>query len=108
MVLVAIVPGPAHAKKVDGYLKPFLEEIKRYGPDQKGFICTDHSKTNDDQLYQWFFQILILNVLGDYPGIAQLKFAADHKSLAGCIKCKTTLSTIIHRNHRGHFVSHGT
>ena len=108
MVLVAIVPGPGHVKKINAFLKPFLEELSKYGPESKGFSCTDSSKPKYDPQRLFQFKLMILNVLGDYPGIAQLKFAADHKSLCGCIKCKANLfQTICMYNYDCHCGRYG-
>ena len=70
-----------------GYLKPFINELRQYGPESRGFKVQDHSLSKRDPAYEFFFKILLLCILGDYPGISQLRCASDHKSCSGCIKC---------------------
>lgn len=82
-----IVIGPKHAKRVKAYLKPFIDELRLYGPNSSGIKVEDHSLSKSDSAREFFFKLLLLNILGDYPGIAQLLCRNDHKANSGCIKC---------------------
>lgn len=82
-----LYPGPSHAKRLKAFLKPFIEESKKLGPTSSGFKVEDFSLDPADPDRTFDCKILVLNVLGDYPGIAQLLSSSDHKACSGCIKC---------------------
>jgi hypothetical protein len=65
MILVAVVPGPSHVKKVKAYLQPFIQELRKYAANTSGFECEDFSRSSTDPLRFWRFMILLLNILGE-------------------------------------------
>jgi hypothetical protein len=78
--LFCLVPGPKHAKHLLPYLREFVDEMNVLTTD--GFQCFDVYRQQ-----MFLLRAMVLRVIGDYPGIAQLLDLANHTSKAGCIKC---------------------
>jgi hypothetical protein len=77
MILFCLVPGPKHAKYLDSYLKEFVVEVNDIFT--AGITCFDSYKQEE-----FLLRVMVLRVIGDYPGLCQLLSLADHKSRAGC------------------------
>jgi hypothetical protein len=57
---------------------------------RSGVQVQDASKLDTDPMRDFQLRVLVLNILGDLPGICSMLQCYDHKGLAGCPKCTST------------------
>jgi hypothetical protein len=58
--------------------------------NRSGVQVRDASKLETDPMRDFQLRVLVLNILGDLPGICSMLQCYDHKGLAGCPKCTSS------------------